>query len=160
SSQLIPAALIVWAVALYTRPATAGLLIGLASGWLPACLGLVPLWAGFYRKRGGLSFAAAALGIVAACLLLGRETEGLGGWARALGARSLAVAGLLPGVESPKFGSFWSNIDPAYRLPVQILYLALVILTAIWPAQKNLGELIALSAAVLVASQFWYLESG
>ena len=28
------------------------------------------------------------------------------------------------------------------------------------PSQKNLGELISLSAALLVASQFWYLAAG
>ena len=47
-----------------------------------------------------------------------------------------------------------------YRLPVLIGYLALVVLTTIWPLDKNLGELIALSAALLVASQFWYLHRG
>ena len=47
-----------------------------------------------------------------------------------------------------------------YRLPVLIGYLALVVLTTIWPLEKNLGELIALSAALLVASQFWYLHRG
>ena len=30
----------------------------------------------------------------------------------------------------------------------------------LWPAEKNLAELIALSAALLVASQFWYLDKG
>ena len=57
SGQIIPAALIVAAVLLYTRPAVAGLLIGLAGGWMPTCLGLIPLWIGFYRRRGGLRFA-------------------------------------------------------------------------------------------------------
>jgi hypothetical protein len=37
---------------------------------------------------------------------------------------------------------------------------ALVIVTMLWPAEKNLGELIALSGALLVASQFWYLDKG
>ena len=49
SGQLVPAALIVAAIAVYTRPALAGALIGLAAGWMPACLGLIALWAGFYR---------------------------------------------------------------------------------------------------------------
>ena len=47
-----------------------------------------------------------------------------------------------------------------YRLPVLMLYLALVVWTSFFPARKNLGELIALSAALLVASQFWYLDKG
>ena len=29
-----------------------------------------------------------------------------------------------------------------------------------WPIEKNLGELISMSAAMLIASQFWYLEKG
>jgi hypothetical protein len=43
---------------------------------------------------------------------------------------------------------------------VLVAYLALVMVTMIWPAKKNLAELIALSAALLVASQFWYLDKG
>jgi hypothetical protein len=43
---------------------------------------------------------------------------------------------------------------------VLIAYLALVIVTMLWPARKSLAELISLSAALLVASQFWYLDKG
>ena len=57
-------------------------------------------------------------------------------------------------------GSFWAGLDASYRLPVLIAYLALVVITTFWPADKNLGELIALSAALLVASQFWFLDEG
>ena len=52
------------------------------------------------------------------------------------------------------------SIDSSYRLPVLIAYLGLVMLFSIWPADKNLAELISLSALLLVASQFWYLEKG
>jgi hypothetical protein len=160
SGQLVPAALIVAALAVYTRPALAGALIGLAAGWMPACLGLIALWAGFYRRRGGWRFAGAALGVVAVSATLAAAIPGLARWSRALGARSLAEAGLLPGVDPPLSGSFWSGIDGSYRLPVLIAFLALVLVTTLWPTEKNLGELIALSAASLVASQFWYLEKG
>ena len=57
-------------------------------------------------------------------------------------------------------GSFWASIDSSFRLPVLIAYLLLVIGTMFWPAEKSLAELIALSAALLVASQFWYLDKG
>jgi hypothetical protein len=160
AGQVLPAALIVAALAVYTRPSIAGGLIGLAAGWMPACLGLVPLWWGFYRGRGALRFAAVSVGVVFACHVLGANVPGLGGWARALGARSLAEAGLSLGVEAPETGSFWSGIDVSYRLPVLIAYVALVMITTLWPDEKNLGELIALSAALLVASQFWYLAEG
>ncbi len=160
TGQLIPAALIVTALVFYSKPSLAGALIGLAAGWMPACVGLLPLWAGFYRRRGFWRFVGVGLGVTATCCLLGLTVPGLGSWARVLGARSLAEAGLLPGVEAPPTGSFWSGIDPSYRLPVLIAYLALAITLTLLPAEKNLGELIALSAALLVASQFWYLDAG
>jgi hypothetical protein len=160
SGQLIPAALIVAALVFYKRPAIAGGLIGLAAGWMPACLGLVPLWAGFYRGRGAGRFAIVGLVVVVTSGALAWSIPELAVWARALGARSLTEAGLLPGVDSPPSGSFWSGIDSSYRMPVLIAYAALVGFVTFWPAEKNLGELIALSAALLVSSQFWYLDEG
>jgi hypothetical protein len=160
SGQLLPAALIVTAVLLYTRPLASGALIGLAAGWMPACLGLLPLWAGFYRGLRGVRFLAMSAAVVLACAGLAWLIPGLADWCRALGARSLAEAGLLPNVEAPPAGSFWTRIDPSYRLPILISYLAFVAVVSIWPAHKNVGQLIALSAAVLISSQFWYLDEG
>jgi hypothetical protein len=159
-TQLVPSALVVAAVLAYMRPALAGASIGLAAAWLPACLGLIPLWGGFYRGRGGGRFLAACIGTAVGCGLLAWLVPPLADAAQACGARSPAQVGLWPGGEPPARGSFWSGIDPSYRLPVQIAYLALVLVAAFWPTEKNLGELIALSAALLVASQFWYLERG
>ena len=160
TGQIIPAAFIVAALVFYTKPSLAGALIGLAAGWMPACIGLLPLWAGFYRRRGFWRFTAVGLAVAATCLILGLTVPGLDSWARVLGARSLAEAGLVPGIEAPTTGSFWLGIDPSYRLPVLIAYFALVIAVTLLPSEKNLGELIALSAALLVASQFWYLAAG
>ena len=111
----------------YTRPSVAGTLIGLAAGWMPACIGLIPLWAGFYRRRGFWRFTGVGVAVALTCGVMGLTIPGLDSWARVLGARSLAEAGLLPGVEAPPTGSFWLGIDPSYRLPVLIAYLALVI---------------------------------
>jgi hypothetical protein len=160
SGQLISAALIIGAVFWYSRPALAGVLIGLAAGWIPACLGLIALWCGFYRGRGALRFTLVAAGVVIGCAFLGRWVPGLADWARALGARSIVEVGLLPQFEPGSSSSFWVSIDSSFRLPVLIAYLLLVIGTMLWPAEKNLAELIALSGALLVATQFWYLEKG
>jgi hypothetical protein len=160
SGQLIPAALIVGAIFWHQKAAVAGVLIGVAAGWIPACLGLIALWAGFFRGRGTVKFICVSLVVVGGCAILGYWMPGLAEWARALGARSIAEVGLLPRFEPRSSASFWSGIDSSFRLPVLIAYLAMVILTAIWPAKKNLAELIALSAALLVASQFWYLDKG
>ena len=160
NGQLVPAALIVAAIAFYTRPAVAGGLIGMAAGWMPACLGLIALWAGFYQGRDRRRFAAVGLALVLTGATLAWAVPSLALWSRAMGARSLAEAGLLPQVEAPPEGSFWSGIYVIYRLPVLIGYLAFVVVISIFPTKKNLGELIALSAALLVASQFWYLDKG
>lgn len=161
SGQLIAAALIIAAVMWYTRPAVAGVLIGLASGWIPACLGLIALWCGFYRRRGAGRFTMVAAGVVMCCAVVGHWVPPLAEWARALGARSIVEVGLLPQFEPGSPGSsFWASIDSSFRLPVLIAYLLLVIGTMLWPAEKTLAELIALSAALLVASQFWYLDKG
>jgi hypothetical protein len=160
SGQLISAALIIAAVFWYTRPALAGALIGLAAGWIPACLGLIALWCGFYRGRGALRFTVVAAGVVVTCALVAHWVPGLAAWARALGARSIVEVGLSPYFEPGAAGSFWVSIDSSFRFPVLIAYLLLVIGTMLWPAEKNLAELIAMSGALLVASQFWYLDKG
>ncbi len=160
SGQLIAAALIVGAVFWHSRPALAGALIGLAAGWIPACLGLVALWFGFYWGRGSLRFLLVAVAVVIGCVLLGQFIPGLGPWARDLGARSIREVGLWPETEPPSDASFWVIIDSSYRFPVLIAYLILVIGATIWVAHKSLAELIALSASLTVASQFWYLDKG
>jgi hypothetical protein len=160
SAQLVPACLVVAAVLVYTRPVAVGAILGFACAWMPACVGLIPLWAGFFRGRRALWFLVVALGEIVACALVARTLPGIGQWARALGARSLADAGLVLSIDNPPGASFWTWIDPSYRLPVLIAFFAFVGVTSFWPANKNLGQLIALSAAVLVASQFWYLDAG
>jgi hypothetical protein len=159
SGQLVAAALIIAAVYWHVRPALAGALIGLAAGWIPACWGLIALWCAFFFGRGALKFTCVALGVACGCALLGFLVPGLALWASKLGARSIFDVGLLPQFQ-PRFDSFWMTLDSSFRLPVLIAYLALVFVTMIWPARKNLAELIALSAALLVASQFWYLDKG
>lgn len=168
SGQLISSALIVGAFVFYQRPMIAGLLLGLAGGWIPACLGLLPLWARFYWNRGMRAFLIVAIAVVLGCVAISRIVPDIAVWARALGARNLTEAGLritlgrveLHQIVGSPSGSFWTEIDPSYRLPVLIAYIAFVVLTVFLPARKELGEMIALSASLLVASQFWYLDAG
>ena len=109
---------------------------------------------------GGAIHGTVAVAVVAICAVAGYWEPVLSEWARALGARSIDEVGLFPQFQPRSTGSFWVSIDASFRLPVLIGYLALVILTMFWPADKNIAELIALSAALLVASQFWYLDKG
>src|SRR5262245_13155187 len=50
--HVLPAALLLWAVVLYRRPALAGIFIGLATSVMYYPLFLLPLWISFYWQRG------------------------------------------------------------------------------------------------------------
>ena len=65
--HLLPAALLVWAVAAYRRPLIAGVLTGLAGGLIFYPLFLLPLWGGFYGRRGLARFVS---GVVFTLLIL------------------------------------------------------------------------------------------
>ena len=67
-NHVFPAALILWAIAAYRRPAVAGGLMGLACGTLFFPVFLLPLWFAFYDRRGAVRFGI-ALGVVAAVLV-------------------------------------------------------------------------------------------
>jgi hypothetical protein len=158
--HVLPAAPLVWAIVVYRRPVLAGMLIGLAMGLAYYPLFLLPLWLSFYWQRGLLRFLSGLLPMLAAlaALLLlwapGREAffTDLGqmfGWA-------------IPQMAKENFEGFWrlNLLDPVYRIPVLVAFVALSVTMAIWPAQKNLGTLMSCSAAVMVACQFWNAHFG
>src|SRR5262249_38459045 len=53
----------------------------------------------------------------------------------------------------PNAEGIWTGVHWAYRIPVFIAYLAFVVTTALWPMPKDLGHLVALWRAVLLAFQ-------
>ena len=56
---------------------------------------------------------------------------------------------------------FWSaHLLAPYRLPVFAAFIALCASMALWPAQKNLGSLLACSAAIMLGTQFWKAYEG
>ena len=48
----------------------------------------------------------------------------------------------------------------AYRIPVFVAFLVGTGILAAWPRKKTLEQLIAHSAAIIVATQFWYPQRG
>jgi hypothetical protein len=157
--HVFPAALLIWAIYCYRRAWLSGLLLGLAAGtcFFPALT--LPIWLSFYRKGGMKRFLGAFA--LAAGLSLG--VTGLVLWWDGVLAESLHLILRLPDWQPWKMpgpNSIWSGIHGAYRLPVFILYIAFVITTSFWPSPKNLGHVIALSAAVLIGIQFWYADHG
>lgn len=154
--HVAPAALLVWAIAAYRRPAIAGVLIGLAAGLIFYPLFLLPLWCGFYWRRGVIRFVLGVTAVLAAMvILLAVLSSDFGSFAAQLGQ--------MFGIRNPftaQLSGFWGYFDSAYRIPVVAAFAALCGGLALWPAHKNLGTLLSCSAAVMLAAQFWHADQG
>lgn len=151
----VPAALLVWAVAMYRRPVVSGLLIGLSGALVFYPLFLLPLWCGFYWRRGLVRFSVAAASAVLLMAVLLLPLMGTAEFPLAL----RHMFGLVGFVARDASG-FWAQYSPVFRIPVAAAYVALCASLAIWPAQKNLGTLLSCSAAVMLGSQFWHVPQG
>ncbi|TWU07453.1 glycosyltransferase family 87 protein [Stieleria varia] len=150
----LPAALLLWAILTYRKPAVAGVFIGLAAGLVYYPLFLLPLWCSFYWRRGVRRFAAAV--IVTLTILMALLTFG---GTETLVDHLLRMFGLFKPTMTPR-GIWGLGWDPVYRLPVIVAFLILCFFFASWPSPKNLGTLISCSAAVMVAAQFWHGYGG
>ncbi len=154
-----PAALVVWAIYYYKHPFASGALIGLAAGTAFFPLLLLPVWAQFYSGRGMLRFLGAtvvtgALGVGMTLLVLTQAGYFPDGVWRTMNPSDW-VPWRVPTAESIWMGAHW-----AYRLPVFIAYAGFVLTAFAWPPVRNMGQLIAASAAVLIGIQFWFADRG
>ena len=151
--HVAPAALLVWAVEAYRRPLLAGLLLGAAAAFIFYPLFLLPLWCGFYWRRGLVrflvGFGLAMLLLTASLALFSANAASF--WVYLQQMFHLAAYPL---------GGFWKNHEAVFRTPVEAAFWAMSIGLALWPAQKNLGALLSCSAAVMLAAQFWHPNEG
>jgi hypothetical protein len=157
--HVLPAALLVWAVALYRRPVAAGLFMGLAIGVIYYPAFLLPLWFSFYWQRGLLRFGIGVLLAILAlifslAIMSGFQMDVLLPYLRQMFGLRWPIMENLHGIWQ------FSGIDPVYRIPVLAAFIVLCASFAIWPAQKNLGTLISCSAAGMLATQFWHAHGG
>jgi hypothetical protein len=156
ASEALPAALLVWTVVAYRYPILAGMLLGLATGTAFFPLAILPVWVSFYSGRGAGRLFIAWLLTLALCL------ANLASVLAEIDSSDFEQA--LRGAWIPWHGvhteGFWTGLHTAYRLPVFIAHLALVLASLVWPSPKNLAHVLALSAAVLVGLQFWYADQG
>jgi len=151
--HVIPTALLLWAVVAYRRPLIAGLLTGLACGTLFFPIFLLPLWCAFYKRRDALRFAG-SLVVVTAVLLVGVALT-----SATQNAFFTQTFGAINWIDLFDFSTtrslgFWSVFDPAFRLPVFVAFVAMLVGLMIWPREKNLEHLLAHSAAIIVGIQF------
>jgi hypothetical protein len=154
-----PAALILWSIYCFRRPTLSGALLGLAIGTTFFPMLVLPAWMQFYRGRGvgrfilGLSLTG-IVGLGLTLLMLNTTGEfPRGVW------RILHQSDWQPW-RIPTSPSIWQGIHWAYRLPIFILYAGMVLTSWLWPPVRNLGQLIAFSAAVMIGIQFWYADRG
>lgn len=149
--HVIPGAVLVWSLESYRRPVWSGLLFGIAAGLIFYPLFLLPLWCSFYWRRGLIRFLVSmvvtlALMVLALGLISGSFSEfgdllkQMFGWTSLWGEYA---------------NGFWEYHSHAFRIPIIAAFLVLCGSLALWPPQKNLGTLLSLSAAVMLASQFW-----
>ena len=154
--HVAPAALLVWAVAAYRRPMIAGILLGLAAAIIYYPLFLLPLWCGFYWRRGVFRFVfGVVLTLTTLVVVLALTSPD--------SAAFLWQIRQMFGIRDPfeiVTSGFWEYHEPAYRITVLAAFMALCFSLAIWPAQKNLGTLLSCSAAVMLATQFWHANHG
>ena len=154
--HLAPAFAILLAVAFYRRPFIAGVALGIAGSLVFYPFFLVPLWLSFYWKKGAVRFAfgtSAAILTLSVLLLffLDPEISYVDALASTFGRHSLFLA-CADGI-----WEYWSRM---YRIPLIALYFVFVVAFALWTPRRNLATLIAYSAALLVATQFWQGRQG
>jgi hypothetical protein len=154
-----PAALLVWAVLLFRRHSTAGWLAGIAAGSTFFPVLLLPVWIQFYRGRGLDRFliafgCATAVGVGLTVLALWATGDASGAvW------QSASIADWQPW-RTPKSESAWTGVHAAYRLPVFVVYVGFVLATLTWPPARDLGQFVAVAAAVMIGVQFWFADRG
>ncbi|HEV8071089.1 MAG TPA: hypothetical protein VGP76_25470 [Planctomycetaceae bacterium] len=158
-NHVLPAALILWALAAYRRPIVAGGLMALACGTLIFPVFLLPLWFLFYDRRGAIRFGAglAAVGVVLLGSQIFTSPDTTSFVRQTIGAvidwRALSFG-------ENQSGGFWQPEIRWYRIPVFVAFCAGTFVISVWPRHKTLENLIANSAAIIVGTQFWYPQQG
>jgi hypothetical protein len=156
--HLIPTTLLVWSIFLYRVPAAVGTLMALAAvSFFP--LILVPLWLSFYRARGWAWFVGFFVATTLALWLLVYLVPPLLSFIE-MWSTSLADKVLLTADMAQKSVGLWTSNTQIYRLPIVIVHFILLVVLIFIPREKNLGDLISLSAALLLMTQFWYADRG
>ncbi len=168
-NHVLPAALCVWAFVAVHRPLLAGGLMGLACGsliLLPVFLFLLPLWCVYYERKRGALFSLAVVGVGGALLVgvLALTSPDVPEFSQRLGGALEGVVNEFQGEGITGSGGavvgFWNSSNLAYRIPVIVVFLVLLAVLTIWPRHKTLEHLISHTAALVVATQFWYSHEG
>lgn len=155
--HVLPGALLIWAVVLYRHPFWAGILFGMMMGLVYYPIFLLALWLSFYWEKGASRFiygVSTILGILVLSLFFFSTEE------RGFLENLQGMFGVwLPRVRGLK-GIWEFGWDPWFRLPILVAYVSLSVSFVAWPIRKTYGTLLAYSAAMMVAVQFWHGYGG
>ncbi len=156
--EVLPAAFIVWAIVEYRRPVLAGALMGLACGTMYFPVFLLPIWAAFYGRKGGLRFVGslASVGAVLIGSFLLTSTNIQSFFEQVVGSIDWSVIEFRSGTGT----GFWEWHSDAYRRPVIVAFFVMLAVLTFFPRKKNIEHLLASSTAVIVATQLWYPRNG
>lgn len=149
--HIVPALAMLTAVLFYRRPVVSGFALGAAGALAFYPFFLLPLWFGFYWKRGAARFAIGASAAVLTFAVVLLATTGAGenygsALAAMLGRRSLFLASA---------DGLWEYWPRFYRIPLISLFGVFCVGYALWPPRKDLATLISGSAALMLGVQIW-----
>ena len=149
----VPAALLIWALVCYRMPLASGIFIGLATGVSYYPLFLLALWISYYWERGWRPFLIGFFLSIVVCIcgLFFTSADSID-FVRQLQAM---FAFWFPRMDN--LGGIWAlGIDQIWRHPLLVGFVLLSVSFAGWPSEKNIGTLIAYTAAIMAAVQFWH----
>lgn len=156
-SHVLPAACLVWAFVAYRRPLLSGILLGLACGTLFFAIFLLPLWAVFYGRKGGIRFFASVVAVAAvliSCLLLISHDA------------SSFVDKLITTANWTVFRLLEANTMTGtaevgmiiIRILMGALFFVMMTALTVIPRPRNFENLLGNSTCLIVAAQLWYPE--
>ncbi len=149
--HIVPALTLLTAVLFYRRPVVSGFALGTAGALAFYPFFLLPLWFGFYWKRGAARFAIGTSAAVLTFAVVLLATTGAGenygsALAAMLGRRSFFLASA---------NGLWEYWPRFYRIPLISLFGVFCVGYALWPPRKDLATLISGSAALMLGVQIW-----
>ena len=155
--HIVPAFAILLAALFYRRPFVSGIALGVAGSLVFYPFFLIPIWLGFYWKKGAARFTmgltAAVLTLAVAMLFM--ENSEIGLYGKALGSmfgrHSLFLA---------EADGLWEFLPRFYRVPLIAVYVVYCLGFAIWTPRKNFATLLSCSAALMLGVQFWMGRQG
>lgn len=153
-NHVLPAACLIWAIASYRKPIVSGILLGFAAGTLFFAVFLLPLWAVFYGKKGGLRFIVSVLGVflvlVTALMMISNDASSLVN--KLVTTANWTAYRLLD--DAMPVDSSLSQLF--VRIPMAAIFFVMLTAMTVLPRPRNLENLLANSTCLVVAAQLWY----